>query len=49
MKDSQKFQNIEINPIHDYANVLNSIRYVVKRYTIGVKFGKSRKRLIPGL
>ena len=49
MKDSQKFRNIENNPIQDSSKVLISARYVLKGYTLGVKFGKSGKRLIPGI
>ena len=49
MKDSQKFRNIENNQIQDSAKVLISIRYVRKGYTLCVKFGKSIKRLIPGI
>ena len=47
MKDSQKFRNLENNPIKDSSKVLISTRYVCKGYSIGVKFGKSGKRLIP--
>ena len=47
MKDSQKFRNIENNPIQDFAKILISIRYVPKGFILGVKFGKSGKRLIP--
>ena len=49
MKDSQKFRNIANNPIPDSAKVLISTRYVRKGHTLSLKFGKTGKRLIPGI
>ena len=49
MKDSQKFRNVDTNPIKDTSKVLISTRYVRKGYSLGVKFGKTGKRLIPGI
>ena len=49
MKDSQKFRNVNLNPIEDNSKVLVSTRYVLKGNNLGVKFGKTGKRLIPGI
>ena len=49
MKDSQKFRNVNLNPIEDNSKVLVSTRYVLKGNNMGIKFGKTGKRLIPGI
>ena len=49
MKASQKFRRVDLNPIKDTSKVLVSTRYVLKGNNLGVKFGKSGKRLIPGI
>ena len=49
MKVSQKFKNITYNPIRDSAKVLIFTRYVSKGHKLSFKFGKTEKRLIPGI
>ena len=49
MKASQKFRRVDLNPIKDTSKVLVSTRYVLKGNNLGVKFGKTGKRLIPGI
>ena len=49
MKASQKFRNVDLNPIKDTAKVLVSTRYVLKGNNLGVNFGKTWKKLIPGI
>ena len=49
MKASQKLRRVDLNPIKDTSKVLVSTRYVLKGNNLGVKFGKTGKRLIPGI
>ena len=49
MKASQKFRRVDLNPIKDTSKVLVSTRYVLKGNNLGIKFGKTGKRLIPGI
>ena len=49
MKQSQIYRNKDLNPILPQSKVLISSRYIRRGNNLSIKFGKTGKRLIPGI